>query len=370
MVAGAFALADILIEQGRLQEAITTYHQALQLAAEHGPEAQQITAHHYLGLAMLYHEMGKDDLKDENLEKAGEYGEQTTLVDWPYRWRVAQARLQQSCGDMEFALTLLDEAQLRYVKTLIPDIRPIEALKANIYLKQGRLDKAEDWARLRGLSMGDEVNYLNEFEHLILARVLIAGHQSRRSYDSLLQAIGLLERLLKAAEAQGRIGSVLEILVAQAFARQEQGNPPLALASLQRALTLAEPEGYVRLFVDEGQPMRLMMADCRQQMVKQKHDQTQKLTAYCDRLLAALSHQGVEPLSKIKNQLSIMIEPLSERELEVLKLLRTELSGPEIAGHLVISLNTFRTHTKNIFSKLGVNNRRTAVRRAEELALF
>ncbi len=262
VVASAFAMADILVALGRLREAVKTNQQAIQLASKHGKDAQHITAHHYLGLAMLFHEMGEDAAAAEHLQKAREMGEQTTLVDWSYRWHLAQARLKESGGDLEAALVQLDEARRVYVKTPIPDTRPIEALKAKVYLKQGRLAQAQDWARARGLSADDEISYLGEFEHLTLVRVLMAEYQSRQGRRSLaqaMQAIGLLERLLKAAEAQRRTGSVIEILVAQALAHQVQGNLPLALASLERALTLAEPEGYVRLFVDEGEPMRLLL---------------------------------------------------------------------------------------------------------------
>ena len=197
VVASAFAVADILIEQGRLREAEKTYQQALQLAAEHGKEAQQVTAHHYLGLAMLQHEMGNDAAAAQHLLKARELGEQTTLVDWPYRWRIAQARLKESGGNLEAALVLLDEARGVYVKNPVPDTRPIEALKAKVYLKQGRLALAQDWVHARGLSADDEISYLGEFEHLTLARVLMAEVQSRQDRRSILQAIGLLERLLR-----------------------------------------------------------------------------------------------------------------------------------------------------------------------------
>jgi len=375
VVASASALADILVAQGRLREAIMTYQQALRLAAEHGPEAQQITAHHYLGLAMIQHEMGEDAAAAEYLQKTREMGEQTTLVDWPYRWHIAQARLKESGGDLEAALVLLEEARRRYVKNPIPDTRPVDALKANLYLKQGCLDKVEDWVRKRGLSADDELTYLNEFEHLVLARVLIAEYRSQQSNDSLPRAIGMLERLLKAAEAQRRTGSIIEILVVQVLTQQVQGNIPLALASLERVLTLAELEGYLRLFVDEGEPMRLLLLSFQSWIKKQSSGQIHPLHSYIENLLAAFA-PPVDRQTPIKNSKSETIEPaplieaLSERELEVLKLLRTELSGPEIADELIISPNTFRTHTKNIFSKLGVNNRRAAVRRAEELHLF
>ena len=138
---------------------------------------------------------------------------------------------------------------------------------------------------------------------------------------------------------------------------------PWLFVSLERALTLAEPEGYVRLFVDEGEAMRLLIE-------KQSRNRDHPLSGYVDKLLAAFSQPADTPKSAIIHQKSDMIEPLSERELEVLKLLRSELNGPEIAREIVVSLSTLRTHTQNIYAKLGVNNRRAAVRRAEELDLL
>ncbi len=348
VVASAFALADIQVAQGCLREAAQTNQLAIQLAAEYGPDAQQITAHNYLGLAMLYHEMGEDTAFAEHLQKAEELGKQTTLVDWPYRWHVAQARLKESGGELEAALVLLEEARRRYVKTPIPDTRPIDTLKAEIYLKQGRLDKAQEWARMRGLSADDELNYLNEFEHLVLARVLIAEYQSRQEQSSILQAAGLLERLLKAAEAQQRTGSVLEILIVRALALQAvahkgRGDLSLALAALEQALVLAQPEGYVRLFLDEGEPAHLLLLDLRSRMEKLSNRQSYPFFEYVERLLSAFGwvkelqltidpHQAVlsEPTSMIKPALPIeakvppaktgLVEPLSERELEVLRL--------------------------------------------------
>jgi LuxR family maltose regulon positive regulatory protein len=232
-----------------------------------------------------------------------------------------------------------------------------------VYLRQGRLSEALDWARERGLSVDDDLSYLGEFEHITLARVLIAQHQYDPLAGSIHQAIALLERLLQAAEADRRMGSVVEILVVQALALQAQGNVSQALALVERALALAEPEGYVRIFVDEGEPMRSLIE-------KQSRDQDKPFLDYVDKLLAAFAQPMAIPQPKTNDLQSTIIEPLSERELEVLRLLGTELSGPEIARELIVSLNTLRTHTKNIFNKLGVNNRRAAVRRAEKLNLF
>ena len=126
-----------------------------------------------------------------------------------------------------------------YAKNPVPDLRPVEALKAQVYLRQGHLSKAQAWARARGLTVNDDLSYLREFEHLTLARILMAAGSNQ-------QAGELLERLRQAAEAQDRMGSVLEILLAQALAYRAQGDTTAAFAALERGLTLAEPEGYVR----------------------------------------------------------------------------------------------------------------------------
>jgi LuxR family maltose regulon positive regulatory protein len=205
----------------------------------------------------------------------------------------------------------------------------------------------------------------------------------------------LLDRLLQAAEGGNRMGSVIEILVLHALAHQaiapkERGDITPALAPLKRALTLAEPGGYIRIFVDEGEPMRLLILDFAQssglgrlRIEKQKRDQDHKLIGYTGKLLAAFAQPAAMPQSEtlapalrsgasagVRNQKSKMVEPLSERELQVLRLLRTDLNGPEIARELIVSLSTLRTHTQSIYAKLGVNNRRAAVRRAEELDLL
>ena len=296
VVASAFGVADLLVGLGRLSEAERAYQDALQLAAQHGPEAEHITAHHHLGLSMIYRQRGDDTLAAHHLKRAAELGLQTTLADWLYRWHVAQAQLKEAAGDLETALALLDEAKRVYIQTVVPDLRPIAALKARIYLKQGRPDKARAWAAERGLSLADEVSYLHEFEHLTLARLEIA--------NPLVNA--LLARLLQAAEAQKRRGSALDILLVQALAHEAQGNRPQALAALERALALAEPEGYVRIFVDEGEAMRLLIE-------KQSRNRDHPLSDYVDKLLAAFTqpvasnqqHQISNHPSKIRHDRAI-----------------------------------------------------------------
>jgi LuxR family maltose regulon positive regulatory protein len=355
-IASAFAEADLLVALGRLHEAIRAYQQALQLAAEHGAEAQQITAHHHLGLALIYHELGDSESSAAYLQTAADLGQRTTLVDWLHRWKLAQARFKESAGEWDASLDLLDEARRGYVKTAIPNLQPIEAHKARIHLKQGRLDKAREWAKERGNSIPDEVSYLAEFDLLTLVRVRLADG----SFDGMDD---LLERLRNLAEAQNRMGSVLEILLTEALAHQAQGHAPQAFATLERALTLAKTEGYLRTFVDEGEALRFLISDFRLTIGGHSH----LLLAYTDKILAAFGSPFDSPITTPQSQLP---DSLTARELEILRLVAQGLSNTEISQQLYLALSTVKGHNLRIFDKLQVQNRTEAVVRARELGLL
>jgi LuxR family maltose regulon positive regulatory protein len=362
-IAATFGLADIRIAQGRLSEAESIYKHSVQLASEQSENVQRITAHHQLGLAMIYHEKGEQEDFKKHLRKSKELGEQTTLIDWPYRWHIAQAQLKETVGDMEAALDLLEKAKRLYVKNLVPDIRPVEAIKARVYIKQGSLAKALNWVHERGISVDDELSYQSEFEHITLARVIIAEYKNNRTERDILHAIGLLERLLKAAEDRRRMGSVIEILVVQALAHNAQGNMDPALHALERALDVAEPEGYLRIFVDEGPQMARLLYKALSKEIAPD---------YVKRLLAAFPTEEQEKTIALKSQDSDSewIEPLSEREIEVLGLIAEGLSNQEISSRLYVSLNTVKAHTRNIYSKIGVNSRTHAVSKARTLGIL
>jgi LuxR family maltose regulon positive regulatory protein len=382
VINAAIVLVDMKMALGHLHEAIRTCEHALQLANEHGEPMPQGTEDVYTELSKLHREQGDLDAAAQDLATSKNLGEKVVLPDWRHRWCIAQARLEETLGDPDSALDLLDEAERLFVRTPLPNLQPISAMKARIWVAQGRLTEAFRWSHERSLSADDDLSYLREFEHITLARVLIARYKSDRLDDFIREAAELLERLLKAAEEGGRMGSVIEILILQALARQAQGDIPPALMSLERALVLAEPEGYVRIFVDEGKPMAELLT-----RIEAKAG-TPRLKEYIFKLLSAFDMpRGIYPsgfalpsTSAEQNKSLLhakqavcpqpLIEPLSERELEVLRLLRTDLTGPEIARELVVSLSTVRTHTQNIYTKLGVNNRRAAVRRAEELDLL
>ncbi len=338
------ALADIRIAQGRLRQALTAYDRGLRQATERSGPPLRGAADMHVGLSQLLRERNDLDGATRHLLLAEELGEHAGLPQNRYRRRVAMARVRQAEGDLDAAVGLLDEAERLYVGDYSPEVRPVPALRAQLWVGQGALASARAWARDRGLSTEDDLDYLREFEHCTLARILLAD-------GSAAEAIGLLDRLLRAAEAGERAGSVLEILVLQALAHQTRGDPQAAQAFLERALASAEPEGYVRLFADEGAQMATLLRAAAKRGTA---------PGYVRRLLAAVSRtpapQG-------------LIEPLSDRELDVLRLLGTDLDGPDIARELVVSLATMRTHTSHIYAKLGVTNRRAAVRRAGELGL-
>ena len=350
------ALADIRTAQGRLGAAMRAYEQALQLATEHGGPVLRGTADMYVGMSEVHRERNDLRAATQHLLRSRELGEHAGLAQNPYRWRVAMARIRAAEGDLDGAADLLDEAERVYASDFFPEVRPVPALRARVRLTQGQLGEALGWVRERGLAATDDLRYLREFEHITLARVLLAQYATEPAGGSNDEATGLLTRLLEAAEQGARTGSVIEILVLQALAQQAHGDLPAALAALHRALTLAEPAGYVRIFVDEGPPMAALLRAIAKKGFARN---------YVHRLLAAGTLAADSPPVA-----QGLIDPLSEREQEVLRLLGTDLDGPEIARELIVSLNTLRSHTKNIYSKLGVNNRRAAVRRAEELDLL
>jgi LuxR family maltose regulon positive regulatory protein len=351
----SITLADIRITQGRLGEALRTYEQALRLTSNQDGTVLRGTADMYVGMSQIACERGDLAAATQHLLHAEELGEHTWLPQNPYRWRVAMARVREAEGDLDGALDLLEEALGVYTGDFSPNVRPIPALRARVLAAQGRVGEALAWARDQGLSAEDDLSYLHEFEHITLARVLLARSRAERSEAPMSDAARLLGRLLQAAEAGERTGSVIEILVLQALTHHVRGDVPGALAALERALTLAEPEGYVRMFAGEGPPMASLLRVAAKQRIA---------PSSIHRLLAAVNTSEDTPTRQG------LIEPLSERELAVLRLLSSDLDGPDIARELTVSLNTLRTHTKNIYAKLGVNNRRAAVRRAGELDLL
>jgi LuxR family transcriptional regulator, maltose regulon positive regulatory protein len=364
------ALTDIELTQGRLNQALQSCEQALDLAAHQSPQPRGV-ADMYVVLSRVALERGDLPGAGDYLRRADELGETGGLPQNPYRWRVAMALLRQAEGRASAAVDLLEEAERVYVGDFSPNVQPVAATRARVLAAAGEVPEALAWARRRGLSATDDLTYAREYEHLSLAHVLYADHVASASATSLADAAALLDRLVSAAEDGGRLGVVIEGLVLQALVRQAAGERERALDALERALRLAEPPGCVRAFTVHAAPMTDLL-----KAVLGRHHQmnfvTQVLAMASPHATAgapASSQPSPAMGSRGGPAGGALIEPLSRRELVVLGYLGTDLDGPAIARELGVSLSTIRTHTQHIYAKLGVTNRRAAVRRAHQLNL-
>ena len=352
----SIAIGDIRIAQGSLSEAVRTYDRGLELAAESRAQTLRGVPDMHVGMSEVLFERNDLELAARQLSLAEDLGERAGLAQNAYRSRIVKARLFEAHGDLDAALKLLDDAERLYAGDYYPNVRPVAALRAQMLIAHGRPTEALNWARDRGLTVADDLSYLREFEHVTFARMLLAGSGRETSHSEASGAVQLLERLLLAAAEGSRTGSVIRILVLLAVTHDVHGDSAKAIARLNRALVLAEPEGYVRIFVDEGPHMASLLKVAVDQGMASR---------YVQRLLnACAATAGARPAKQA------LTEPLSDRELDVLRLLATDLTGPEVASQLFVSLHTVRSHTKSIYAKLGVNGRRAAVSRAYELGIL
>ncbi len=272
---------------------------------------------------------------------------------------IAQANLDRALGDLDAA-----ELHLKYAEEAAHQtetsrgIMPILPLRARLWIARGDLQAARRWALGSGLESGSRA-FMDEYGRLTLARLHLAQVRFVEAQD-------LLENILQSAEAAGRTGRVIETLLLQALAFHGQGNSSRALEALTRSLSLAEPQGYVRLFLDEGAPLVRLLAMLARQRPGSLRD-------YLNLLLSSAGpfiEEGTPTAHPQKAAPMPLIEPLSERELEVLRLIADGCSNQEIARRLFIAIGTVKRHTVNIFGKLGVANRTQAVSRGRELHLL
>jgi LuxR family maltose regulon positive regulatory protein len=372
------ALAALQIEQGQLHGALGTGQQALQLVTEYAKEGGRdlpVAGPAYARMSTVLCEW--NDLPGA-LEHA------TEAVRISERWGAAEGtttgfttlgRVLQAMGDYEGASRALQQAR-QLANSLSPWYGgQVAAQQARLRLAEGDLAAASDWAaQLREEhDIEGDFDFLSYDEYVNLARVLIAqsretGGDHGESARLLDESRGLSARLLELAESAGATFRVIETLVVQAMAWQAGGDADRALACLERGLYLARPEGYVRSFVDEGAPMGRLLRQVVAQGIAPE---------YAARLLAALAEETdaetgedeVAPQPAV-DPASILVEPLTDREMDVLRLLNTTLTSAEIADQLFISVHTARSHIKNIYGKLGVHKRMDAVLQAKQLRLI
>jgi LuxR family maltose regulon positive regulatory protein len=288
------------------------------------------------------------------------------------------ARVKLALGDLVGASELLERAWAAIQKNQLKQIAiPASAYRARLLLALGDTKTAIEWAQEIELTIGDPLNPALEYDHLSLVRVWLK--QGR-----LAEARQLLVRLLTLAEDAGRMGRVIELLALQVTVNCSEREDVEMLITLERALTLAEPEGYIRTFLDEGKQMWEAIRYWKREMVRNQ-DLTEirmKLMTYADQLLEAFTNDapqfpviadypvGTKKAVNSPVLMDSLVEPLSARELEVLHLIAEGLSNDSIARKLFLSVSTVKVHLRHIYGKLNVNSRTQAVARLHELNLL
>ena len=374
-IMGAVGLVRSQILAGELCLATKTCFQGLAWCEQIAQETMQglpmpVTPHLYRSLVELYIEMNKLDEAMGYLEQMEKMSQQHHIVMNIFAGHLLRALLLHAQGDTIGALNAIRQVEQLpsiYQKSGTRLLSPVAAINAQLILAQmtstTRVDQERNlaqvgqWAKTQRFSTDGSITTINEeFELLVWVRLLIAQNLSEK-------ALLVLGKMIPDAIKNGRGSRVIEMNILQALAYQALEDNVNAMVALESALTLAEPEGYVRLFVNEGSPMEEMLRQATIQGIA---------INYVNKLLSAFSLQDVvdQSPSPASAPQSLPVEPLSERELEVLGLLAYGATNQEIAGELVIAVTTAKKHVSNIIGKLEVSNRTQAVARGRELNLI
>ena len=355
------SLAEVLREQGKLQQVIDICERQLKRADEHSISESALVGWLYGIWGEVLVELNHLDRAIDLAKKGVKLAARGKDVIHIASSNVCLVRVLFSSGDITGAEDVIQLMENSVDEYDLPHraLRQLSAWQARIWLAQGKLEAASQWATARGLDPDGELTYLHEMEYIAFARILMA--QGR-----LDEAARLLQRLLKAAEAGGRTSRVIEILMLQTLTAQSEDNTDQAMSTLEQALTLAEPGGFVHIFVNEGPPMAWLLHEALSRGISP--DYVSKLL---DVSFAAGEQGGKEStLAPLHPRSSALIEPLSEREIEVLQLIAEGLTNQEIADRLCLSRNTVKVHTRNIYGKLDTHHRTQAIAKARALGIL
>ena len=358
---GRHLLGQVQRARGRLDAAVRTYQQAREATAGPGRTPLPAAGIGYVGLAEVARQRGELDAALEQVTEGIKLCRQLAFVSPLAAGLVTLAWIRQARGDQAGALDAMREAAATSQAQAGP-LNPVPAQQARLLLAQGDLPAAARWVTQRGLQPGDEPDYAREPGHLVLARLLLAQGQPGR-------ALALLDRLHIAAAGQERTGSIIETGALRSLALAASGRDSEAVTVLAGMLTLASQQGHVRVFADEGPPMAALLGRL---IAAQRADQTAARVplAFLARLQRAFGDASPTPGTRPARAVPGLIEPLTGRELEVLRLLAAGRSNQDIARELVVTLDTVKKHVSHILGKLGGSNRTEAVTRARQLELI
>jgi LuxR family maltose regulon positive regulatory protein len=359
-LAGMVMHARVRAEQGRLREADEAFRRALRLLTEGGFELSPAAGVVHIGMGTLLYERNDLDEAERALERGVELAERTgdvsTLV-WAY---VTLSRNKRARGDEGGALERARQAEV-VARDSGADLQIAIALAwmTRLLLTRGDLTEAVAFEQERAATAVDAADAARVVDRLTSVRLLYAQGRHR-------EALALLEELGETAEAAGRTGDLIEILTLQALALWAGHEKERAVSTLAGALTLAEPEGYVRTFVDEEAPMGDLLSATLEARRRGHLDAAGRISvSYIARLLAAVAQEATAPATNER-----LPEPLSEREMEVLALIAAGESNEQIAAKLFVSLSTVKTHINRLYRKLGARSRTQAVACARELDII
>ncbi len=332
-----YDLGQVQRARGNLDAALATYRQALEEAGESSQTALTGPAH--VGLAQVLYERDELTAALDHATRGVTLCRQLAFTPSLATGLAVVARIRHAQGDAAGALEAMGEAGLAGLSPQVTALlNPVPSQRARLLLAQGDVHAAAQWTTAAGLSPDDGPDYPREPAYLVLARVLLAQHDPG-------PALALLRRLLDAAASQGRTGSIIEIQALRALALAARGDHASALGALTEALTLARRHGYVRVLADEGAPMRALLAQLPAARPGQQHAARRTGPGY-------------------------LAEPLTDRELEVLRLIAAGRSNQRIAHDLFVALDTVKKHVTHVLGKLGAANRTEAAARARQLGLI
>jgi LuxR family maltose regulon positive regulatory protein len=274
-------------------------------------------------------------------------------------------------GQLDQAQAVLDQAVARAQQYNVPRmLNLVQAAAAREQLHQGNLSEAWRWAQSSAVhaNRAAPIDYARDEDYLAYAEVCLAQGRANSDRSLLQQNADLLQRIIAAASDKGRYRQVLRAQVLLALTHAALGRDGATFTALEQALLLGEPEGFVRSFITQGEALRSLLAECRARLEKQPAEA--RLLAYADRLLAAFPATESAATASPQSAASNLIEPLSDRELDVLRLIAADRSNQEIASELYLSVNTVKTHIQHIYEKLNVSSRLSVVEEARRLKIL